>query len=246
MCGVRGLTDPADMTSTTYTTAIAARARVRDALAVAAIAAQGLFIGSWLWAGAVEGHGYSATRHDISDLGALTAHHATPFALGIGAAGALTILFAIAALRPALEIDGRPTPVGAWLVALSLPGLDNLSDAFFRLDCRAADAGCSSSDAMASWHGVAHIAVFAIAALATVAAPFALAARMRVVDGWRDLVGPTRLFGVVTVIALAATAATAGTSVQGLTQRIAATIVPLGVAALAVRVLRQSSYEPGS
>ena len=49
-----------------------------------------------------------------------------------------------------------------------------------------------------------------------------------------------------TVVALAGTGATVGTSVQGLTQRIAATIVPLGVAALAVRVLPHASYEPGS
>jgi hypothetical protein len=150
------------------------------ALAVLAIAAQGLFIVSWLWAGAVEGHGYSAIRHDISDLGALTAHHASAFVAGIGVAGALTVVFAVAVLRPALEVGGLTTPIGSWLVALSLPALDNLADVFFRLDCRAADVACSSSDAVDSWHGTAHIAVFDVAAAATIAAPFALAARVRV------------------------------------------------------------------
>jgi hypothetical protein len=29
--------------------------------------------------------------------------------------------------------------LGAWLLAASLMGLDNLSDVFFRLDCRAVD-----------------------------------------------------------------------------------------------------------
>jgi hypothetical protein len=234
------------MTATSYSAAIALRTRVQGTIALAAIAAQLLFIAAWLALGAIEGGGYDAARDDISDLGALTARHPIAWAVCLGVSGALTIVFALAALRPSLDIDGRPSPVGAWLVALSLPGLDNVGDVFFRLDCRAADAGCSSSDAMSSWHGTAHVVVFALAAVATLAAPFALAARMRLVDGWRDLARPTTRFGFVAIAALAVTAATVGTPVQGLTQRIAATIVPLGVAALAVRVRRLAAYPPGS
>ena len=55
------------------------RNRTVVALAIAAVAAQVLFVGGWLIGGAIEGHGYSAGRHDISDLTALTAHHATFF-----------------------------------------------------------------------------------------------------------------------------------------------------------------------
>jgi hypothetical protein len=69
-------------------------------------------------------------------------------------------------------------------------GLDNLSDAFFRLDCRTADPGCTA--AASSWHAKVHLAVGLISAVATIAAPFVLAARMRYVPGWRDLARPTR------------------------------------------------------
>src|SRR4051794_13898412 len=102
---------------------------LRTPLAIAAIAAQLLFVGGWLVLGAVEGGGYAAGRHDISDLAALTADHATLARLTLGISGAVTIAFAVS-LLPVL---GR----SAWLIALSLPGLDNASDAFFRLNCRA-------------------------------------------------------------------------------------------------------------
>jgi hypothetical protein len=69
-------------------------------LAVAAVAAQVLFVAGWLVGGAIEGHGYAPGRHDISDLGALTAHHAWLSQVTGGTAGALTIAFALFALRP--------------------------------------------------------------------------------------------------------------------------------------------------
>ncbi|HYY77954.1 MAG TPA: hypothetical protein VFD04_02045 [Actinomycetes bacterium] len=69
-------------------------------------------------------------------------------------------------------------------------------------------------------------------------APFALAARMRLLDGWRDLARPAGAFGVLTVVALAATGASQSTAAQGWTQRVAAVLVPLGVVALALRVRR--------
>jgi hypothetical protein len=225
----------ADMTDTTAV-------RHSSWLAWAVIAAQLLFVGGMLVLGAIEGHGYSAGRHDISDLGALTAHHATAARLIVGIAGAVTIAFALLVLRPGLRsVHGRE-PVGPWLVALSLPGFDTMSDAFFQLDCRAADAGCTMAEATASWHGKAHIACFVIAALATVAAPFVLAHRMRRVDGWQDLAVPTRIFGVLTIVALAVTAATTGTAAQGWTQRGAIVLVALGIGALARRVLMPARH----
>lgn len=210
-------------------------------LAAAAIGAQVLFVAGLLVIGAAEGHGYSAGRHDVSDLGALTAHHATVARLTEGIAGAVTIAFALLALRPSLRTaDGRGA-LGAWLVALSLPGFDTMSDAFFRLDCRAADAGCTTADAASSWHGKAHLACFVVAALATVAAPFVLSRRMRSVDGWRDLARPTWIFGILVIVVLVVTGATTGTAAQGWTQRGAIVVVTSGVALLAWRVLRLTS-----
>jgi Protein of unknown function (DUF998) len=207
-------------------------------LAWAVIAVQLLFVGGILILGAIEGHGYSAGRHDISDLGALTAHHATIERLIVGIAGAVTIAFALLVLRPSLRTPGGREPLGPWLVALSLPGFDTMSDAFFRLDCRAADAACTMAEATASWHGKAHIACLVIAALATVAAPFVLAHRMRRVDGWQDLAVPTRIFGALMIVALAVTAATTGTAAQGWTPRGTIVLVALGIVALAWRVLK--------
>jgi hypothetical protein len=205
-------------------------------LAGAAIAGQLLFIAGWLVLGMVEGHGYSAGRHDVSDLGALTAHYATASRLTEGIGGALTIAFAVFVLGPSLR-----SAAGAWLVAASLPAFDTMSDAFFRLDCRAADAGCTTAEATASWHGKAHLLCFGVAALATVVAPFVLSRAMRKVEGWHDLARPTWIFGIVLITALVVTGATTGTAVQGWTQRGAIVLVALGVSSLSWRVLRLES-----
>jgi hypothetical protein len=142
----------------------------------------------WLVAGALQTGGYSVARDDVSDLGALTAQRPWVMLLATGIAGVLTILFALFALRPALAVPGRGTAIGAWLMAASLMGLDNLSDAFFRLDCRAADPGCTASASSSSWHGEVHVVVAEVSAVATIGAIFFLAARMRRADGWRDVV----------------------------------------------------------
>lgn len=213
--------------------------RRTSVLAAAAIAAQFVFVAGWVVAGLVEGHGYSSVKHDISDLGALTAHHAWLMQVTGATAGLVTVLFAILTLR-------RWFAGAAWLVALSLLGLDNLSDVFFRLDCRAADAGCSTSDALSSWHAQIHLVAFGVAAIATVAAIFVLASRMRRLDGWEDLARPTRVFGLVFLAVFLGSGATTGTPVQGATQRVAAVLACAGLAALAARVLLLSSGTRGS
>lgn len=208
----------------------------RRVLAIGAIVAQLVFVAGWVVAGATEGHGYSSALHDISDLGALTAHHTTPFRISLAVAGGLTIAFGLFALRQVLD----STPAGV-LVALSLPGFDTFSDTFFRLDCRAADVGCSAADATASWHGKVHVLTFLIAAVATIAAPFVLARRMRVVDGWHDLARPTWVFGFAVIAVLVLSGVTTGTSVQGWSQRLAAVVVVSGLAALAWQVRRRDT-----
>jgi hypothetical protein len=97
--------------------------RHRSWLAWAVIAAQLLLVGGMLILGAIEGHGDSAGRHDISDLGALTAHHATAERLIVGIAGAVTIAFALLVLRPSLRTTGGREPVGPWLGGALAAGL---------------------------------------------------------------------------------------------------------------------------
>ena len=202
-------------------------------LAWGAVAAQVIFVGGWLVLGAVEGHGYSPMRHDISDLAALTAHHAGAARATLLVSGALTAAFALGVVRP---IFG--TAAGA-LLALSLPSLDNLTDPLFRLNCRAADAGCTMSRATSSWHGTMHLVMFGIAAIPTLVVPFVLARRMRATSGWRDWAARTKTFGFVSIALFVAGAATQNTGVQGLLQRILATFVTAGVAVLALRVARE-------
>jgi hypothetical protein len=214
------------------------RNRTVVVLAIAAVAAQVLFVGGWLIGGAIEGHGYSAGRHDISDLAALSAHHATFNRATLLVSGLFTAAFALWALRPSLTVPSRGLAVSAVLVAVSLPALDNLSDAFFRLDCRAADSGCTTSVAASSWHGTIHIVAFIVAAIPTLVAPFALSRRMRAIEGWSDLARPAQVFGAALLVVFVATAASQGSSAQGWTQRIAATLAAFGIAALAVRVHR--------
>jgi len=108
-------------------------------LAWAAIAGQVLFTLAWLVSGAVQSGGYSPARHDISDRGALTADLPWLMLVGSGICGVATVAFAFGALGPELAVAGHRIPVSAWLVAGSAVGLDNLSDASLRLDCRAAD-----------------------------------------------------------------------------------------------------------
>jgi hypothetical protein len=125
-------------------------------LAWGAVGGVAVFNLGWLLTGAVQGGGYWVASHDVSDLGALTARSPWVMLISQGIAGTLIIAFA---LRSALAVPGRGTALGAWLLAASLIGLDNLSDAFFRLDCRAADQGCTAAAAASSWHGQVHIAV---------------------------------------------------------------------------------------
>jgi hypothetical protein len=205
-------------------------------LAWAAICGIVVFNLGWLVAGALQAGAYSVATDDVSDLGALTATDPWVILTASGIAGLTTILFALFALRPTLAVAARGSAIGAWLLALSLMGLDNLSDVFFRLDCRAADAGCTSEVSTASGHATIHVAVAIVSAAATVAAPFVLAHRMRRSVPWRDLALLTVAFGLVMVALLVAYAALERRTGGGYLQRAAIIWLSIGVVALALRV----------
>jgi hypothetical protein len=69
-----------------------------------------------------------------------------------------------------------------------------------------------------------------------VTAPFALAARMHQVDGWRDLARPAILAGVLLLAVLLGSAALERKTGGGYRQRGAIVLVSVGVATLALRV----------
>ena len=183
-------------------------------LAVGAIAAQVIFTAGWVIGAAVQRGPYSSTQHYISDLASLTADHAWILLVAQGIAGVLTIAFAVLALRP-------EAPIAAWLVAASGLGLDNLSDAFFRLDCRAID-GCAQS----SWHAQLHGTVGTLTSVATLLAAFALAHRYRVAI----------LFGIL--IALGDLAGYLLDSDHGFWQRFVRVVAGVGVLLLGYQVAK--------
>lgn len=85
-------------------------------LARGAFIGQVLFTSGWLLGGLVQEPAYSPARHDISELGAITARAPWVMLVPQGLGGALTIAFVIGALRPTLKV---PWPSGP----RSAPGL---------------------------------------------------------------------------------------------------------------------------
>lgn len=222
-----------------------ARRRRYVALSRCAVAAVLLFNAAWLIAGPVQVAPYSAALHNISDLGALSARWPWLMIVPELIAGVLTIAFAIGGLRPALGAPGRGEPLGAWLVALSLMGLDNVTDFFFRLPCMAAEPGCTLAVATATLSGKLHLTFGVGTALATGVAPFALAHRMRIVPAWRDFARGTLAFGVLLAALLAAYGVLNGQPGKGYVQRGMALVVGVGIVILAHR-LKQVGLRGGA
>ncbi|GAB3975361.1 hypothetical protein GCM10029978_059300 [Actinoallomurus acanthiterrae] len=196
---------------------------------------------TWLAAGAWQGSDYSPVHHDISDMGALTAPHAWAYLIPQALAGAGSIAFILFGLRPSLAYDGRAGRSGPWLAALS--GVQDLTDAAFRLDCRAAD-GCGQARATASWHAQLHSAIGFACVLVLIVTPFVLARRFRRLPQWRRFTVPSVLLGIVFIIGLIAVLAPQTAAYQGLSQRtlaIGGAIWGIAVAAHVVRLGRDGN-----
>jgi hypothetical protein len=207
------------------------------------VPAQLLFVGALFLAQAQQRDGYKPSRYDISDLGALTADHPWLLLVPEAVAGVVTVAFALLVLRPAV---GGPGP---WLLAASLVGLDDVTDALFRLDCRRVDAGCTDDVRTASWHAQVHEVLGFVAVVATVLALLALAHRFRRLGRWADLARPLVLVAVGFAAAMAVYAVRASRPGGGIAQRFAVLLVVVALAALVRRVLalpRRSALSPGS
>lgn len=190
---------------------------------------------TWLLAGTWQGPGYSPVHDDISDMGALSAPHAWAFLVPQALAGAGSIAFVLFGLRPALRDAGRAGRSGPWLVALS--GVQDLSDAVFRLDCRAAD-GCDQHQATTSWHAQTHSAIGFACVLILIITPFVLARRFRPLPQWRRFAAPSVLLGVLFVVGLVAVLAPQTAAYQGVSQRAIAFTGAVWGAVIAAHVSR--------
>ena len=201
---------------------------------LAVVPAQLLFVGALFVAQVVQRDGYKPSRYDISDLGALTADHPWVLLVPEAVAGVVTVAFALLVLRRA--VGGA----GPWLLAASLIGLDNVSDALFRLDCRRVDPGCTDDLRTGSWHAQVHELVGFLAVVATVVALLALAHRFRRLAPWADLVPATVALAVVFLAAMLFYAVRESRPGGGVAQRVAVLLVVAFFAALVRRVLALS------
>lgn len=206
-----------------------------------AVIGQSIFTLGWMIGDAVQHGGFSPVSDDISDLGALTANHPWIILTAQGISSTMTIAFALFALSPALSRPGHRVALGALLLAGSGVALDDLSDAFFRLDCQASNAGCSTAASTASWHGQIHAIVGTITFLVMVIAPFVLARSMRRIPDWQNLAKPTVMYGVGLLILLTIYLGLTNQIGQGSAQRAISLAASAGVAALAIQVTRRNA-----
>jgi hypothetical membrane protein len=203
-----------------------------------AIVGQTIFTLGWMISDSLQTGGFSPARDDISDLGALTARHPWIILAAQGISSSLTIAFALFALGPSLAKPGRRWALGAILLAASAVALDDLSDTFFRLDCQAANKGCTMAVATASWHGEIHAVVGTVTFVVLIIAPFVLARAMRQRDEWARYSKPAIGYGVGLLALLGVYLGLTGQLGDGTAQRVISLVASAGVALLAVHVAR--------
>jgi hypothetical protein len=212
-----------------------ARARATIAAACALLGVLVFHVG-WVVAGLLQAPGYSASRDAISELSALTARHAWIMLAVNGFCGVALMTFAFFGFLPALlAVRGRT--VAAAMIAFSPLGFDELSDAFFRLNCQTAD-GCTQLQEIGSWHGVVHASVGIGTILVLMAAPFVVARTLRRSPLWEDLARPSVFLGIAIDLALLSAAIPHW---GGGAQRLAMIGTSIWIAFLAVRVRRLAS-----
>ena len=204
------------------------------------IAAQVIFVASWLVAVSWQGPRFSPVSMDISDMTAMTAPHAMFLVIVFTVCGAATILFALRSVWPALRAGGWAAGVGSILLALSVAGLGNLLSPAERLACRVADPGCTTAMQLSNSGGKLDSALTTIGLLVLVAGGFFLAAAMRRIPGWQAWAWPTRWASVLFLLLGAASALTVNAGLNGLFERLFAATAAAGLAALGIGVLRRS------
>jgi uncharacterized protein DUF998 len=210
--------------------------------AMVGIAGELLFTATWLTNSFLQGPGYSTIRDDISEMGALTAPHPHIFLVIQAIAGIATMCFILFGLRLVLKHSDKIGTLGIPLAVIST--LQDISDAFFRLDCRVAD-GCTVAQTTQSGHAQIHALIGFICLIALIGAPFMLARRFAILKDWQHLVVITRITGIVIVLAIILTALPQTASIHGLTERAAALIAALWSMILARNILHISNNHSG-
>lgn len=187
------------------------------------------FVVGWLFGGLAQPAGSSVVHDQVSDLGALTADQAWIYnRIGANLTGLLVAALAVGLWRAG--IPGRAGKVG--VVALGVMGVGQFFDGWFRLDCRAIDAGCHNGGS--SWHVVAHSIESTFTVLGLLVSVFALARAFGRSERWRELRVPTLVAAVVTTVLLVGLMFVAA----GLSVRIGVTFWFAWLALVSYRLLR--------
>jgi hypothetical protein len=207
----------------------------------AGLAAQVLFVVSWLAAAAWQGPRYSVLAHSISDMYAQTAPAGLLLVDVFTLCGALTIMFALRAVWPVLRPGGWPAAAGATALALSIVGLGDLLSPGERLACRLADPGCTQAAQLSNVGGKMDDVLSSLGVPLLVLAGFFLAVAMRRVPGWRTWAWPTRGTAVVLVVFAVADIMGQNSGLGGLFERLIAAAGAAALAVLAAGILRKEA-----
>lgn len=204
------------------------------------LAAQVIFVASWLVAAIWQGRHYSAAADSISDMYAVTAPNGLFLVVVLTASGVATIVFALFGLWPALRPAGWTALVGCWMLGLSICGIGDALTPFEREACRLADAGCTAADQVANSGGQFDAVLSTIGIFLFIGAAFFLAAAMKRVPGWQRWVRPARWVGFGFFVLLLAFGATESVGLGGLFERLLAGVAAGAIAAAAAHVLFRS------
>lgn len=205
----------------------------------AGIGAASLITLGWIVGGLVQGAGYSWSRQEISDLGALTAQHPWIWNLADSASGLLILVFAFGLF--AVVRSSRAGRVGAGL--LVAVGLGSVIDGVLREDCALSTSeACQrlQDDPGLSWHHQAHDIESVIVVAALLAAPFVLAKAFRQFDVLRGLRGYSLATGVAAAVATAAYVPLYGDPGGGIAQRVLILVSMAWIAVISIAMLRSS------
>jgi hypothetical protein len=152
------------------------------------------FVIGWAVGGLAQPDAYSLVDDSVSDLGALTADQAWIYnQVGANLTGLLVAALAYGLWK--IRIPGLSGRIG--VIALAVMGIGQFFDGWFRLDCRAIDAGCSGGGT--GWQVVAHEIESLFTVLGLLVSVFALARAFKKAEPWRDLRTPSLIAGFATI-----------------------------------------------
>jgi hypothetical protein len=202
------------------------------------LAAQILFILSWLVAGFWQGAGYSVRKHSISDMYAVNAPSGTFLVVCLTIAGALTILFVARSLWPLLHTAGKRAVAALLLLGLSIYGLGDLLSPFEREACRLADPGCTPSAQTASIGGLLDGILSLFGLIFFITALFLLAAVFKHLPEWRPWHKHIKWLAIIYTALFVLTAISPALHIHGVAERLLASAGAVIIGLLAIIAMR--------